>query len=207
MAELLEYGPLTTHTVHLCLDMQNLFAEDTPWHTPWMKRVLPVIHRIAERHRERTVFTRFIPPVRPEEMAGTWRRYYERWRDLTRERLDPRLLDLIGPLAELVPPATVIDKQFYSAFSQPELNRLLRQRGTDSLVITGAETDVCVLATIMDALDLGYRIVLPTDALCGSSDRTHDALMTLYRERYAQQIETTRSETVLECWLTDDGKR
>jgi nicotinamidase-related amidase len=54
----------------------------------------------------------------------------------------------------------------------------------------------------MDAVDLGYRVVLPTDALCSSSDTTHDALMTLYRQRYSEQIETSDSETVLQCWQT-----
>ncbi len=57
----------------------------------------------------------------------------------------------------------------------------LRGRGADSLVITGAETDVCVLAAVLDAVDLGYRVVLATDARCSSSDETHDALLTLYR--------------------------
>jgi hypothetical protein len=46
--ETLPFGPLTDRTVHLCIDMQNLFALDTPWHTPWMDRVLPVVTRIAE---------------------------------------------------------------------------------------------------------------------------------------------------------------
>jgi hypothetical protein len=46
----LRFGPLGERTAHLCIDMQNLFAEDTPWHTPWMKLVLPVVERIAERH-------------------------------------------------------------------------------------------------------------------------------------------------------------
>src|SRR3954468_8111729 len=104
-SDLLSYGPLTSRTVHLCVDMQNLFAEDTPWHTPWMARVLPVVERIAARHAERTVFTRFIPPAEGEPMPGSWRRYYERWRTVTRDRLDPRLLDLLPPLAALVPPA------------------------------------------------------------------------------------------------------
>ena len=193
-------GPLSDRTAHLCIDMQNLFAEDTPWHTPWMARVLPVVRHIAERHAERTIFTRFIPPYRPDEMAGTWRRYYEHWRGLTRERLDDRLLELVPPLAALAPLALTVDKMLYSAFSQPALHRALRQRDVDSLVVTGAETDVCVLATIMDAVDLGYRIVLPSDALCSSSDETHDALMTLYRRRYSQQIETTDAATVLRYW-------
>ncbi|HEY8612755.1 MAG TPA: cysteine hydrolase, partial [Roseomonas sp.] len=58
-------GPLTASCAHLCIDMQNLFAEGTEWHTPWMKRVLPVVERIAAAHPERTIFTRFIPAARP----------------------------------------------------------------------------------------------------------------------------------------------
>jgi hypothetical protein len=45
-------------------------------------------------------------------------------------------------------------------------------------------------------------VVLAEDALCSSSDATHDALMTLYRERYAQQIETASADTILACWFT-----
>lgn len=196
----LPFGPLNERTVHLCIDMQNLFALETPWHTPWMARVLPVVARIAERHPERTVFTRFMPPRRPDERPGSWRRYYERWRELTRERIDPGLLDLVAPLAALAPPAAIIDKRFYSPFSEPGLRDLLSRRGTDSLVISGAETDVCVLSAVLDAVDLGYRVVLATDALCSSSDQTHDALLTLYRNRFAQQIEAADSAAILASW-------
>jgi nicotinamidase-related amidase len=198
--ESLPYGPLTERTVHLCIDMQNLFALETPWHTPWMARVLPVVSRIAEWYPSRTVFTRFVPPPRPDQARGSWRRYYERWRELTLERVDPHLLELVPPLAALVPPAEIIDKRVYSPFSEPGLSDLLRRRGTDSLIITGAETDVCVLAAVLDAVDFGYRVVLATDALCSSSDATHDALLTLYRNRFSQQIETVNSEAILACW-------
>ena len=43
----LSFGPLTRRTLHLCIDMQNVFAEPTPWHAPWMARVLPVVEEIA----------------------------------------------------------------------------------------------------------------------------------------------------------------
>lgn len=39
----LRFGPLTARSVHLCLDMQRRFADATPWHPPWMSRVLPVV--------------------------------------------------------------------------------------------------------------------------------------------------------------------
>jgi nicotinamidase-related amidase len=165
-----------------------------------MERVLPTVTRIAERFPERTVFTRFITPGSPAEATGMWRRYYERWRHTTREHLDPRLLDLMPPLAKLVPPARVFDKPVYSAFAGRRLHEHLQARKADALVVTGSETDVCVLATVLGAVDHGYRIILITDAVCSSSDEGHDALLKLYRERYSQQIETADSETVLSAW-------
>jgi len=70
----------------------------------------------------------------------------------------------------------------------------------DTVVITGAETDICVLATALGAIDRGYRVVLVTDAVCSSSDQTHDALMTFYNQRLSQQVETADTETVLSIW-------
>ena len=69
--------------------------------------------------------------------------------------------------------------------------RSLRRRGITTVIVTGGETDVCVLATVLAAVDWGFRVVLPDDALCSANDATHDALMKLYRERYSQQIEAT----------------
>lgn len=180
--------------------MQNVFAEPTPWHTPWMARVLPAVEEITGYHAEETVFTRFIPPARPEELPGSWRRYFHRWEEMTLERIDARLLELVPSLGRSVPPAVVVDKHVYSPFFEPGLLQLLRKRRADTLVITGAETDVCVLAAVLGAVDFGYRVVLATDALCSSSDTTHDALLTLYRARFSYQIEATDTASILENW-------
>lgn len=198
--EQLRYGPLTERCVHLCVDMQNLFARRTQWYTPWMERVLPVVVRIAERHPSRTIFTRFIPLAHAGEGRGTWRRYYERWSSMTTENLDPGTVDLVPELAALAPPADVVDKRVYSPWVETDLDDRLRARGVDTLIITGAETDICVLGTVLGAVDRGYRVVIPTDALCSSTDATHDALMTLYRDRYGQQVETTTAKEVLLSW-------
>jgi nicotinamidase-related amidase len=97
-------GPLPANAVHLCVDMQNIFAGDTPWHTPWLARVLPEVKRVVDAHPDRTIFTRFIPAARPGEGVGTWKHYYERWAELTLERLDPDLVELVPDLAPYVPP-------------------------------------------------------------------------------------------------------
>ena len=44
-----------------------------------MTRVLPAVEEVASRFAERTVFTRFVPPERPQDTPGSWQRYYERW--------------------------------------------------------------------------------------------------------------------------------
>lgn len=194
------HGPLTERSVHLCIDMQRLFTAEGPWPTPWMERVLPTVVRIAERFPERTVFTRFLPPLQPDDMPGAWRRYYRKWRDTTRDRLDPRLVELVPELARLAPQAHVIDKTRYSAFALTTLAAHLQERGADALVITGSETDVCVLATVLGAVDRGYRVVLVTDGVCSVSDTGHDCLLTIYRGRYSEQIEAADSKAVLAAW-------
>jgi nicotinamidase-related amidase len=180
--------------------MQMVFAEKTDWHVPWMERVLPNVLRITSAKAEETVFTRFVPPARPEDVYGTWRRYYQRWRHMARDQIDPAMIELVPPLQELTPPAQVVDKQYYSPFTEPVLHDLLRKRGIDSLVFTGGETDVCVLSAVLGAVDLGYRVVVACDALCSTSDETHDALLLLYRNRFGQQIEVATTDAILEAW-------
>jgi nicotinamidase-related amidase len=184
--------------VHLCLDMQRLFSPGGPWPTPWMVNSLPNIAAVAERFGERSVFTRFIPARDPGAEIGTWRDYYQRWSGLTLERLDPSLLDLVDELRPVARPECIVDKRRFSAFSAPRLALVLNGHGTDTLIVTGAETDMCVLATVMGAVDRGYRVVVVEDAVCSSSDEGHDAALTLYRTRFAQQIETLTTQAVLD---------
>jgi len=184
----------------MVVDMQRLFAEPGPWQVAWLPRVLPRVTALAERHPERTVLSRFIPPKAPEDVPGAWQDYYRHWRAMTRENLDLALLDLVEPLARLCPPALLCDKATYSAFSNRMLRPWLTEQGIRTLIVAGGETDVCVLATVMQALDLGYRIVLAADALCSVNDSTHDALMLLYGRRYSQQVRTATTAEILSAW-------
>jgi nicotinamidase-related amidase len=106
-------------------------------------------------------------------------------------------------LAPVAPPATVIDKPAYSAFAQSALASFLQNKNVSTVIVTGAETDVCVLSTVLDAVDLGLRVVIVEDALCSSFDAGHDALMTLYRNRFAEQIELIRLDELRALWRED----
>lgn len=196
----LQNGALTRTCVHLCCDMQRMFAEETEWHMPWMRRVVPMMQRIAETHASQTIFTRFIPASYPGEGTGTWKHYYQRWPSMTLERLDRDAINLVPELDRLVPPARVVDKRVYSPWMETMLLSLLQERDADTLVITGGETDVCVLATVLGAIDRGYRVVVAVDAICSSADETHDASLQLYKGRYGQQVEIATTEQILMNW-------
>lgn len=119
---------------------------------------------------------------------------------MTTRELAPGLLDLMPPLARHVPPASIFDKTVYSPWLGTDFETVLERRGADTVVVTGGETDVCVLGTVLGAVDRGLRTILVTDAVCSSSDESHDALMGLYHLRYGQQVETIDTETLLEVW-------
>jgi len=196
----LRYGAPGDTAVHICVDMQRMFAESTDWKMPWLRRVLPNIVAITAAHPERTIFTRFIPARKRGEGAGMWRHYYERWESMTIERIGPEMVALVPELAQFVPPARSFDKHVYSPWTGSDLHQDLSGAGVDTIIISGGETDVCVLATMLGAIDWGFRVILATDALCSSADETHDAMMNVYMNRFGEQVECVSTETLLNSW-------
>jgi nicotinamidase-related amidase len=193
-------GPPEPTTCHLCVDMQRIFAAGAPWEIPWMNKVVPRISAICARHAPATIFTRFIPPASQAAAQGTWKHYYQKWPQMTRDQLDPSQLDLIPELAPFVPPAQVVDKSVYSPWHEGALEGALAALQAETVVVTGGETDVCVLATVIGAVDRGLRVILVADAVCSSTDDTHDAIMELYRRRYGVQIETITTHALMKIW-------
>jgi nicotinamidase-related amidase len=53
---------------------------------------------------------------------------------------------------------------------------------------------------VLDAVNLGFRVVIVEDALCSSSDAGHDALMTMYRLRFTEQINLVTAAQLPDLW-------
>ena len=168
-----------------------------------MMRVLPNIISAVELSPSRTLFTRFIPPASPDEALGRWRKYYQAWEAATLRKLPPSQIELIDELQKFLPPAAQLDKSRYSAFAGSSLHNQLRAKNVGTIIVSGVETDVCVLSTVLSAVDIGYRVVVLQDALCSSSDEGHDALMNIYRKRYSCQIEVIDYRKLTDLWLED----
>ena len=81
----------------------------------------------------------------------------------------------IDPRIAPRPDEPVLNKLFASAFFGTSLASMLATAGCDSLVVTGASTSGCVRATVVDALQHGYRPIVPREAVGDRNPAAHEA--------------------------------
>lgn len=96
--------------------------------------------------------------------------------------IDPR----IAPL-ETEP---VLNKLFASAFYGTGLPSALAAAGVDTLITTGASTSGCVRATAVDALQYGYRPVVPREAVGDRNPEAHEANLYDIDAKYGDVVPT-----------------
>ncbi|HWU00552.1 MAG TPA: cysteine hydrolase [Terriglobales bacterium] len=185
--------------LHVVIDMQELFDSHPDWGVADLRRILPQVLRLASAYPQRTLYTRFVPPHSPEEAAPSWQRYYHFWRNATLDRTGLKAVDLVPELAAL-PTAGVIDKGGYSAYSSPDFAPLLQRLGADTLIFSGVETDVCVWATVLAAIDHGLRVIIATDAVTSGDIKAHEMVLQLAADRFSQQIELARVDEICAAW-------
>ena len=81
--------------------------------------------------------------------------------------IDPRIAPREGE--------PVLNKLFASAFFGTALLSFLTANECDSLIVTGASTSGCVRATVVDAIQHGYRPVVPREAVGDRNPEAHAA--------------------------------
>jgi maleamate amidohydrolase len=120
---------------------------------------IPVIFTtVAYRESDKLTAAAFIDkvPALLTLAAGT------RWAELD-PRIAPRKTE------------PVLNKLFASGFFGTGLSSLLTAARVDTLIITGASTSGCVRATAVDALQYGFRPVVPREAVGDRNPGAHEA--------------------------------
>jgi nicotinamidase-related amidase len=78
-----------------------------------------------------------------------------------------------------------------------DVDGLLRNLGCRTVVIVGVSTNVAIPNAVFDAVNLGYQVVVPIDAIAGVPVEYTDAMV---RNTLALVATTTRTDEVLACW-------
>ena len=196
----IRFGKIDPNSIHLCVDMQRIFLEPGPWFCSETNKILSPIKEIIQQFPQNTWFSRFMTPNNPQEFSNSWRRYYEHWKVVTQERIDPDLLDIEQTLLKESIQPKIFEKYSYDTFKNPDLNNALKENAVSTLILTGVETDVCVLSTALSGVDLGYRIILCSDAMTSSDIKTHEFVIGSLAKRFDQQIEIAPIDSIIKNW-------
>ncbi len=163
-------------TALVVVDVQNDFAHPSgSLYVQGGEQVTDLVNRHVREARAAGAFVVYTqdwhPPETPHfvDGGGTWPRH------CVRGTWGAQFVDGLSVEGPVVQKGTG-GEDGYSGFSvrdpqtgaeqQTALDRMLRQRGIERVVVVGIAQDVCVVETALDARRLGYATVVLADATC-----------------------------------------
>jgi ureidoacrylate peracid hydrolase len=190
-------------TALLVIDMQNYFVK--PGHqgeVPLAREIVPNINRLAaelRRHGGHVVWIR----NGTADTRQSWSNYHD-WLT-TPERMQRR----DDSMAEghdgfeywqgndIRPEDARLTKTRYSAFIQgsSDIERHLREREIDTVLIAGTATNICCESSARDAMMLNFKTVMVADGLAADTDEQHNAALSAF---YGQFGDVQTVEEVLQ---------
>ncbi len=110
------------------------------------------------------------------------------------------------PATELVPelgpdPRDLVSSRVHgvSPFGGTNLDATLRNLGARVLVITGVSVNVAVFGCCLEAVNLGYQVVVPTDCVAGFPDDYADAVL---HQSVGLLATLATSDEIVAAWAT-----
>lgn len=153
----------------LVIDMQNVYLPEEEWACPKAKEAVKNIKNLLDREViEKVVFTKF---VKPEQPVGTWKDYNKEYAAINENLYLNEMMKEMQPYLKQWP---MYEKSIYSSMRIPEI--LEAARNAEHVLITGVVAECCVLATMIDAIDEGHKVIYLTDCVAGMSEENEDAV-------------------------------
>jgi len=198
-------------TALLVVDMQNAFMLPSVAHSlcPMACTIVPNINRLAQAVRESGATVVWIKTTYTPETLQEWSTFYQ----LSRPEQGAKRAQALAAgskghelWAELdVQPADLtVEKKRFSAFIQGSSNlaEVLRERGIDTVVVTGTVTGVCCESTARDAMMLNFKTIMVTDGNAAMTDADHNASLANFYLSFGDVMSTDK---VIECLSRNAG--
>jgi ureidoacrylate peracid hydrolase len=126
-----------------------------------------------------TRFHRLLPLAREERLKvpitvrGTW---------------DAQTIDEIKPAENDL----IVIKRRDGAFQDTELRVWLQSEGINTLVFCGIDTSICVETSLREAFNIGYDVILVSDATASGNKRHYETTLERVRDYYGLVLDTNR---------------
>ena len=199
-------------TALVVVDMQNAFMLPSVAHSlcPMARVIVPNVNRLAQAMRETGAMVVWIKTTYTPETLEDWSTFYQLSRP---EQAAKRAQALAAGSkghelwAELdaQPGDLTVEKKRFSAFIQgsSNLNEVLRERGIDTVVVTGTVTGVCCESTARDAMMMNFKTIMVTDGNAAMTDADHNASLANFYLSFGDVMSTDK---VIECLRRNAGK-
>jgi ureidoacrylate peracid hydrolase len=179
-----------TRTALIVVDLQNAFMMPGVAHTlcETATKIVPNVNRLAAALRDAGGTVVWVRTSATEETLEDWSVFYDLLApDAQQRRLDALAEGSIGhdfwSGLEVRHTDLIVTKLRYSAFIQgsSDLAERLRERGIDTVLVTGCVTNVCCESTARDAMMLNFKTVMVSDGNAAANDQEHaNSLVAFY---------------------------
>lgn len=168
-------------TALLVIDMQNTFCQPgAPAEVVQSRAIVEPINRLAAGLRQRGGAVIWVVHANGSQAGQSdWALFFnhvvsDQVRTQTMESLSPGRQQVWHELNTEPDDLTVV-KNRYSALitGSSSLERILRSRGLDTVLIAGTKTNVCCESTARDAMMLDFRVVMVADCCAALSEEEH----------------------------------
>ena len=174
------------------IDMQNHFmAPGFMAETPMARKVTPNVNRLAQAMRVMGGHVVWIQNV-TTGTSESWSTYHQFLQ--TPDRAAKRYASMedgaeghkLWPELDVQSQDVCMNKARYSAFLQgsSDIERHLRARGIDTVIVVGVATQVCCESTARDACMLNFKTLMISDACATDSDELHNASLNAFYQTF-----------------------
>lgn len=205
-------------TALVIVDMQNDFVRvGAPLEVPDARVTIPAQRRLLDAFRAAghpVVFTKFVAgpertlmwnwsPVIAPPTCCCWPGFMRSYGDVQGGLECTAVIDELAPL----PGEPQLEKYGYNGFHRTSLTNVLRARGTDTVVITGTVTQICVEDTARGAFHEGFQTVVVADAVSSFDPELHDATLRNIEMKFGRVLTTDDVLTELAAVTVGGGGR
>ncbi len=180
-------------TALLIIDMQNTFClPGAPGEVPTARDVVPEINDLAEKLRPFGVPVFWILHTNTlNDGISDWEVFFNHV--VRNSDVRQRMVESLAPESQKVWDDLIVKdgdvtiiKNRYSAFAHGSstLERVLRSRGIDTVLVGGTKTNVCCDSTARDAMMLDFKAVMVSDCCAASSDEEHLASLETFIQQF-----------------------
>lgn len=180
------------HAALVVIDLQNYFLKPgAQGETPNARAIVPNVNRLAAELRERGGHVIWVR----NSTAGTrqsWSHFHESL--MTPERQKRRYKEMqpdgdgykFWHALDMRPGDGKLAKKRFSAFirGSSSIERHLRARKIDTILVAGTATNVCCESSARDAMMLNFKVVMVSDALAARSDEIHQASLSAFYSNF-----------------------